>query len=141
MAAAQDLVADRFRLVDVSHDDLGALDDHLAAYRAGVVGGAGAAPAQGLHLEDLHAVGEFDQALGAGEELGAEVGRNTEGVDVEAQVVDHARELVDLYRRQELRLVGDDVVRAAALGEVLDDVRVQVLLVLDLHGVGDQAEA
>ena len=103
--------------------------------------GAGAAPAQGLHLEDLDAVGQLDQALGAGEQLGAEVGRDAEGVDVEAQVVHHASELVYLLRCQELRLVRDDVVRTAALREVVDEVGVEVLSVLDLHRVRDQAEA
>lgn len=103
--------------------------------------GAGAAPAQGLDLEDLDAVGEFDQALGAGEQLGPEVGRDAEGVDVEAEVVDDAGQLVDLVGREELRLVRDDVVHAAALGQLVDDVRVHVEVVGHLHGVGDEAEA
>lgn len=140
VAAAQHLVTDVLRLVDVADDDLGTLHDHPAAYRAGVVGGAGAAPAQGLDLEDLDAVGQFDEPLGARKEFGAEVGGDAEGEDVDVQVVDHARELVDLLRREELRLVGDDVVRPAAPREMLDEVRVHVLVVLDLHRVRDQAE-
>lgn len=140
VTSAQDLVADVVGLVDVADDHLGPLDDHLTAYGAGVVGGAGAAPAQGLHLEDLDAVGQLDQTLGAGEQLGAEVGRDAEGVHVEAQVVHDAGELVDLFGGEELGLVGDHVVRAAALGEMVDEVGVEVLSVLDLDGVGDQAE-
>ncbi len=138
--AAEDLVADVVGLVDVADDDLGAFDHHLTAYGAGVVRGAGAAPAQRLDLQHLDPVGQFHQPLGAREQLGAEVGRDAEGVHVQAQVVHHARELVDLLRREELRLVGDHVVRAAAVREVVDEVGVEVLAVLDLHGVGDQAQ-
>lgn len=102
VTAAQHLVTHLARLlVDVTDDDLGTLDDHLAAYGAGVVRGAGAAPAERLDLEHLDPVGELDQALRAGEELGAEVRGDAEGEDVEAEVVDDAGELVDLSRGED----------------------------------------
>ena len=119
VAAAQHLVADLRPPASTSPTTTWAPSTTISpADGAGVVRGAGAAPAQGLDLEHLDPVGEFDQALGAGEELGAEVRRDAEGEDVQAQVVDHAGELVDLLRGEELRLVRDDVVAPAALGEV-----------------------
>ena len=52
-----------------------------------------AAPAQRLDLQHLDPVGQLDQPLGAGEQPGAEVGGDAEGVDVDPQLVDHPRKL------------------------------------------------
>ena len=98
----------------VPDDDLLALDDHDAVDDAGVVGGLAAAPAQRLDLEQLHPVGELDEPPRAGEELGAEVGGDAEGVDVDVELVDDPGELLDLGRRVELRLVADEVVDPGA---------------------------
>lgn len=104
------------------------------------MGGARPAPAQRLHLKGLYAVGELDQPLGAGEELGAEVRGDTEGEDVQAQIVHDAGQLVDLVRGEELRLVDDHVVHPAALGELIDEVRVQVHALGGLDRLRDQAQ-
>ncbi len=82
----------------VPDDDLLALDDHDAVDDASVRRAAATAPAQRLDLEHLHAVGELDEALAAGEELGAEVGGDPEGEDVDVHLVDDARQLLDLRR-------------------------------------------
>ena len=96
--------------------------------------GLAPAPAQRLDLEHLHPVGELDEPPAAGEELGAEVGGDAEGVDVDAQLVDDAGELLDLRRRVELRLVADEVVDPRAGGEPLDDLVPEVEVVADLDG-------
>ena len=89
---AQDLVATppgaASRLVGVTDDDDLALGDHDPVLDARVVRGALAAPAQGLDLQDLRAVGELDQPRGAREEPGPEVGQDAEAEDVDAQLVD-----------------------------------------------------
>src|SRR5690606_6180332 len=84
---------------------------------------------------------QLHEPLRAGEQAGAEVGGDAEGVDVDVQVVHHAGELVDLLGGEELRLVGDHVVRASALQEVVDQVGVEVGALPDLHRVRDEAEA
>ena len=98
--SAEHLVLDHplLRAVGVADDDLLALDDHDPVDDAGVVGRLPAAPAQRLDLEDLDPVGELDEPLRAGEELGAEVGGDAEGVDVDVELVDEPGELLDLAR-------------------------------------------
>ena len=49
-----------------------------------------------------------------------------DGQDLYGHLVDHTGQLVDLFRSEELRLVGDHVVRAAALREVVDDLSLDV---------------
>ena len=125
----------------VADDDLLALDDHDAVDDAGVVRRLAPAPAQRLHLEQLHPVGELDEPPAAREELGAEVGGDPEGVDVDADLVDDPRELLDLRRGVELRLVTDEVVDPRAGGEPLDDHVPEVEAVADLDGGRRQARA
>jgi tRNA A-37 threonylcarbamoyl transferase component Bud32 len=139
-APAEHLVADLRRGRDVPDDHLRALHHHHPADGAGVVGGAGTAPAQRLDLEGLHPVGEFDEPLRGREEPGAEVGGDAEGVDVQVEFVHRAGQLVDLLRREELRLVHHREVHPAAAAYQPHQVGVQVHPVADLHRVGDQAE-
>jgi hypothetical protein len=128
-------------LLDVAdHDDV-ALDDHHAVLGTGVVGGALAAPAQRLDLQDVHPVGELDETRGAGEHQRAEVGEDPEGEDVDLQLVDDLGQGVDLFGGVELRLVADEVVDPAALGQVVDDVAPEVELAVDLDRVVGQAQA
>jgi hypothetical protein len=119
VAAAEHLVLDEpgSGTIGVADDHLLALDDHGAVDDAGVVGGPAAAPAQGLDLQHLHPVGEFDEPARPGEELRAEVGGDAEGEDVDVELVDHPGQLLDLLRRIELRLVADDEVHAPAAGQ------------------------
>ena len=99
--------------VDVTDDHLRALDDHDAADRPGVVRGPATAPAQRLHLQHLDPVGQLDQPRRAGEQPGAEVGRDAEREDVDVQLVDDPGQLLHLRRGVELRLVADQVVDGA----------------------------
>ena len=59
-------------------------------------------------------VGQLDQALRAGEQPGPEVRRDPEREDVQVQFVHDPRQLIDLVRSEELRLVHDHVVDPAA---------------------------
>ena len=95
---------------------------------ARVVGRTRTAPAPGLDLERHPFVGDLEQALGALEQLTAEVGDEAERVHVDLEIVDDASELVALLRRVELRLVAHHVVdRPVGDGE-----RVQVEIGLDV---------
>ena len=81
----------------------------------------GAAPAAGLDLERHPLVGDLEHALRALEQPAAEIGDETEGVDVDLHVVDDAAELVALLGRVELDLVADEVVeRPVPDGEGVD---------------------
>lgn len=115
-------------------DDLGAFagDDAVDDARIGAAGSA--APAQDLDLEQEGFVGEFEQALGAGEHAAAEVGCDAEGVDVELGVVDELGELFDLVLGEELGLVDDEVVDAGAGGPGVADHLGEVGVVVDLNG-------
>ena len=126
--------------VDVPHDDDLTLGDHHPVLGAGVVRGPLAAPAQRLDLEHVHPVGELDQARGAREQLGAEVGEDAEGEDVDLQLVDDPGELLDLLGRVELRLVTDQVVDPRSVGERVHDVVPEVEVVLDLARLVGEAE-
>ena len=128
-------------LSHIAHHHLLALGDHQAVDGARVVGGPGAAPAQGLDLQHLDPVGELHQAGAARKQPGAEVGGDPERVDVDAQLVDDPRQVVHLVRGVELRLVADQVVhpltRLHPVDHQLPDVRGRI----DLDGGHGQAEA
>ena len=142
MAATEHLVLHEavVRRGGVPDHHLLALDDHDAVDDARVVGGPAAAPAQRLHLEHLHPVGQLDEAAGTREQLGAEVRGDAERGDVDAHLVDHPRELLDLPGRVELRLVADEVVDPAPRGQAAGDGVPEVEVVVDLDRVGRQAQ-
>ena len=75
-----------------------------------------------------------------GEELGAEVGGDAEGVHVDVELVDDPGELLDLHRGVELRLVTDEVVDPGPGREPLDDLVPEVEVVADLDGRRRQAQ-
>ena len=106
----------------VPDHDLGTLGDHPAPDRTGVVGGPLAAPAQGPHLQGLDPIRQLDQPTRAGEQQGPEVGQDPDGEDVDAELVDDPRELVDLLREVELGLVADQVVDPLTRGQLGDQV-------------------
>ena len=106
----------------------------------GVLGGAGAAPAAGLDLELLALVGQLEEAGRALEELAAEVGEETEGVDVGVELVDHAGELLHLGRCVELRLVAHEVLEAAVGLRALRGQLEEVELRADVDGRRRHAE-
>ena len=86
-------------------------------------------------------VGQLDEALRSREEPGAEVGEDAEGEHVDAELVDHAGELVDLVGGVELGLVADEVVAATAGLEHVDDVLPEVGLLGDLDRRHGESEA
>ena len=143
--AAEHLVGDLGRWLvgglHVAHDDHLALGDHHAVLGACVVGGALPAPAQGLDLQCVHPVRQLDEPRAAFEQVRAEVGQDAEREDVDLQLVDHLGELVDLVAGEELGLVADEVVDAAALGQLVDDVPPEVEVLSHLDGGVGQAEA
>ena len=100
--AAEHLVGDiggrLVGVVDVADDDHLALGHHHAVLGACVVGGALAAPAQRLHLQRVHAVGDLHEPAAALEEEAAEVGEDAEREHVELELVDDLGQLVDLER-------------------------------------------
>ena len=88
-----------------------------------------AAPAARLDLQRHALVGDLEHALRALEQPAAEIGDETEGVDVDLHVVDDAGELVALLGGIELDLVADEVVqRPVVHGEGVD---VEIRLDLD----------
>ena len=127
-------------LLDVADDDHLALDDHRAVLGAGVVGGALAAPAQRLDLEVVQPVRELDQPGAADEELAAEVREDPEREDVDLQLVDDLRELVDLRAGVELGLVADQVVDPRTVRQLVDDVAPEVEVLVHLERVVLQPE-
>jgi hypothetical protein len=133
VAPAQHLVPHVLGAVGVPDDDLLALGDHHPADGPGVVGGPGAAPAQRLHLQPLHAVGELEHASRAGEQVRPEVGGDPETEDVHVHLVDEAGELLDLLGGVKLNLVADEVVHPPAVGAAAHDLVPEVGGVADLH--------
>ena len=75
---------------------LGTLGDDVAITDTGIHGGLGTAVAHGLDL--LDAVSQFHQTHGAGEQLGLEIGTQTEAHDRHVVVIDDVAELIDLLR-------------------------------------------
>ena len=127
------VVATNLDLVAVGHDvalavDAG-VDDRLAATGAG-----------GFHL--LDGVGKLHQATRALKEVGLEVGTQPVAHHIDAVVVHDAGELVDLVRRQELRLVDEDPV-LDNLGPVehLLEHLVQVAIGIDPRALALDADA
>jgi hypothetical protein len=93
-----------------------------------------------LHLQHLRAVGELDQSRGAREQPGAEVGQDAEAEHVDAQLVDDLGEVLDLRGGVELGLVADQVVDLGSTGQLVDDVRPEAEVVVDVDGRVRQAE-
>ena len=85
------------------------------------MGAPAPAPAQGSYLQHLDAIGKLDEARGSREEACAEVGRDAECIDIDAELVDDVSELLDLLGCVELSLVADEVVEAPARRQVVDD--------------------
>ena len=94
----------------VTHDNGLALEHHLVVHQSSIVGGACTTPAASLHLHFDALVGDFQHAPGAVKEQPAKVGNETEGVDVDAEVIDDGGEFVTLFDRVELHFVAHQVV-------------------------------
>src|SRR5699024_7696877 len=109
---------------------------HDPVHDTGVVGGAAAAPAAGIHRQDLYPIGELHEPLGTGKELPLEIGEDPVAVHVDTHTVDDPGELTHLLEGQELCLVHDHVGHLA-----VGDVVVQIKGVPDLHGGGLQPQA
>lgn len=135
MLAAQHLVVDG-GVVGVSYDDLLSGSGDVAVDDAGVELSFGSAPAQHFDLEAEGLVGEFEEALGGGEQDAAEVGGQAEGVDVDAVAVDEVGHLLDVADGVELDFVADDVVGVVGVGQGAD-----VVVVGEFGGVFGQADA
>ena len=67
-------------------------------------------PAAGLTLDRFCDIGEFEQASGARKERSAKVGEKSEGKDVQALLIDHFGQLLDLSRGIELGFITHQVV-------------------------------
>ena len=113
------LVAHRDIAVVAAEHDLRALGDHAATLvDARVDRRLGAALADGLDLRD--AVRDLEEARGAGEHMGEEIGAQTEAEHGDPTLVHDRAQLVDLPRREELTLVRDDDVHVALVKERAD---------------------
>ena len=66
-----------------------------------------------LDLEVLAFVGQFHQTRRAGEQASLEAREQAERPDIHPVVIDRARQLFDLFRFEELRLVADQVVETS----------------------------
>ena len=97
-------------------------------------------PTQRLDLKHVHPISQLDQATGAVEELGAEIGKDAEGEDIDLQIINDLGQLVDLADRIELGLVADQVVDPLAIGQLGHHVAPEVELLIDLDGIVDQAQ-
>ena len=92
---------------------------------AGIDDGLIAAGAGGLDLAYL--VGEFEEAFGAREEVGLEVGTQAVASDVNAEFIDDIGELVNLLRGEELCLIDEDLLEAAGgmeFANEFEDIRI-----------------
>ena len=142
--SAEHLVRDQRRELardcGVADHHLLALEHHLAIDGPGVVGRAGAAPAERVHLQHLDLVAQLDQPLRAREQPGLEIGQDADREHVDLQLVDDPGELVDLCGRVELRLVADQVVDPLAAGQVVDDEEPEAELRVDLDRRSGQAQ-
>lgn len=110
VTTTQHLVVDLGSAADVADAHLIPLTRHDASDDTGVVGRRTPAPAQWRdgRLDDT--VGELDEPFGARKERGPEIGEDAETVDVNPQVVDDPRELINLFGTVELSFVADEVV-------------------------------
>lgn len=73
--------------IDIADHNLIAVTDDDAVDRPSLMGAPTPAPAQCRHLKDFDAVGKLDEACRSREETRAEVGRDTEGIDIDAELI------------------------------------------------------
>lgn len=107
---------------------------------AGVVGGPGSTPTPGLDLQFESAIGDFHETFAPWEHQTLERGEQSEGIDVDVELVHHPSELVDLARFVELGLVADDGMQALAIQVNLIDQPAEVDRAIDDDGLGRHAE-
>ena len=141
MTTTQHLVVDLGSAADVADAHLIPLTRHDAADDTGVVGRRTSAQTQWRdgRLDDT--VGELDEPFGSGEERGPEIGEDAETVDVNPEVVDDPRELINLFGTVELGLVTDEVVDAPTATQPRYDVLVEVQGVRHLDGLDAQTDS
>ena len=142
MVTAEDLVGNAriSGLTRITHNHLLTITDDDPIDRSCLMSPTPAAPAQGGHLEDLDPVRELDQACGSREQSRAEVRGDAECVDIDAELVDNVRQLLDVLDSVELRFVADEVVQAPPGGQMLDNDPAQIEIGMDLDGLGTQSE-
>jgi hypothetical protein len=83
--------------------------------------GACSAPAQRLHLQHLHPVGDLNEALRSRKEPRPKVRQDSEGIDIDSQLIDQACQLLDLRLRVELSLIAYEVINAHTCTQLIDD--------------------
>ena len=86
----------------------------------------------------MRPVGDCEEPRGTGKEIEQEVGRQSKSVHVDPQVVDDARQSVNLFHARELRFVNDEDVDTVALES--SDVRREITPRLDSFGAGFDAD-
>ena len=90
-----------------AEEHLIALGEHAAVFiQPGVDGGLAAAGADGLYLG--YRVGKLHQTPRAGEKVREKIRPQAEAQHGDVLLIDDAAQLVDLLRREKLRLVRDD---------------------------------
>lgn len=143
--SAEHLIGDRFRFVvgvaHVSDDHDFTFGHHHPVDGPCVVGGPLAAPTEGLDLEHLGAVGQFDQSGAPGKQPTTEVGEDAEGETVELELVDDLGELIDLGGRIELRFVADQKIEPDPAHEFIDHSGPEVELEIHFDRLVRETEA
>jgi hypothetical protein len=99
------------------------------------VGGAGTAPAESFHLKSIDAIGQLNKASRPREELGAEIRKNSEGVDIDAKAIDNLGQTIDLIWLVELGLITNDVIDAITHRKVLYNKFMDIKFWLNFDGI------
>ena len=83
--------------------------------------GAPSAPAQRLHLQHLHPVGEFNETSRSRKKPRPKVRQDSEGIDIDSQLINQACHLLDLRLRIKLSLIADEVINTHTCTQLIDD--------------------
>src|ERR1035438_2963642 len=101
-------------LVDVAGEELIALSSAPAIHDTGVAATLLTAPARRRQGKFVRPIRDGEQPGRAREEVEQEVGGETEGVDVDSEVIDDLGEGVDLFDARELRFIDHEDVDAVS---------------------------
>ena len=139
MAAAQHLVVHLVTGVGVTDDDLVTLGGHDPVDDTGIVGCWPATPAQRHDGRFVETVTQLHQTPGPGEEFSSEIGKNAETKDIDTQIVNDSRQLVNLLGAIELSFITYQIVNPSAGRECRHHVVIDIDAI-DVTGRGGQPD-
>jgi hypothetical protein len=141
VAATENFIGNFIALSDISNYNLFALSDHNPINSSSVMGGTRPTPTERFNLKGVNAICQLNEAGRSRKELGAEIGENPKGVDIDSEAINNFCQAIDLIWLIELGFIADDVINAIAHRKMLDYEFMDIEFRLNLNRIRFKAQA